>query len=110
MNARQLKKRLKKEIRALKSDNNLMREIISNSPHMQELYDKYNRPLNTTFTAMQFKEYRTSKVVEDPQYIELHKCELARELFDSVRQDITYEDSVEGPSTILVASLFVGRK
>ena len=43
MNARQKKKRLKKQIDKLQSDNDLMRIIIADSPKMQELYDVYTK-------------------------------------------------------------------
>ena len=43
MNARQKKKRLKKQIDKLQSDNDLMRIIMADSPKMQELYDVYTK-------------------------------------------------------------------
>ena len=115
MNARQIKKRLKKEIWALKIDNDLMRDIISNSPQMRELYDKYNRPLNVTHTTMHFQEYRASKIlpIDSPlndRIVALYKDELARELFEGVKDYITYKLGTEGDFRIISTSIFVGRK
>lgn len=53
MNARQKAKKLKKEISNLKSDNDLMRRIIADTPAMQELYDAYNKPTLVAHTTRQ---------------------------------------------------------
>ena len=64
MNARQMKKRLKKQIDKIQSDNRLMRNIIADSPTMQELYDAYNKPLkNVVHTTMQFQEFRAKRMI-----------------------------------------------
>ena len=63
MNARHLKKKFKKQINKLKFDNALMRQIISNSPTMQELYDLYNKPLNVIHTTIPFREYKVNRVI-----------------------------------------------
>lgn len=44
MNLRQSKKLLKIKIEKLKSDNSLMKQIISNNDEMLRLYDLYNKP------------------------------------------------------------------
>lgn len=62
MNARQAKKHLKREIRRLKSDNDLMHRIIADSSTMQELYDLYNKPLNVVYEH--HKHYRIKQVID----------------------------------------------
>ena len=49
MNARQMKKNLKKQINKLQSDNDLMRNIIADNPSMQETYDRWTQPLNVVY-------------------------------------------------------------
>jgi hypothetical protein len=104
MNARQKAKKLKKQIGTLKSDNDLMRRIIADSPAMQELYDLYNKPTFVTHTAMQFQEFRAKRTV--PVYmrdldetIERAKQAVAKDLFET-----------EGIAPIITASIFVGRR
>ena len=111
MNARQKAKKYKKEIKTLKSDNNLMRRIIADSPAMQELYDAYNKPKFVKYSTMQFQEYRAKRMV--PVYmadiegvIENTKQALAKDLFESIKESITYEVD----DNCITASIFVGRK
>lgn len=115
MNARQTKKRLKLQIDKLQSDNSLMRRIIADSPTMQELYDLYNKPLNVTHTTMQFQEYRSRRFLppdkrNDAGFIALFKRELEEDLFDGVKDNITYEVDAECMTPTITASIFVGRK
>lgn len=58
MNARQIKKRMKRQIESLESDNDLMKRIIADSSKMQELYDLYNKPVNVQHATMPFQEFR----------------------------------------------------
>ena len=55
MNARQMKKKLKKQIDKLQSDNDMMHNIITDSPTMQETYDRWTQPLNVVHTSMRFQ-------------------------------------------------------
>lgn len=115
MNARQTKKHLKKQIRKLKSDNELMNSIITNSPTMQELYDLYKKPVFITHATMQFQEYRAKtripfQLAERDEVVESEKHLLAAKLLDEFEKDIIYEfDYMDMPVTI-TASIFVGRK
>lgn len=115
MNARQKVKKLKKEINTLESDNDLMREIIADSPAMQELYDAYNKPKFVTHTTMQFQEFRARRMV--PVYmmdidgvIERTKQAVAEDLFNGIKENITYEVDTECRTPIITASIFVGRR
>ena len=113
MNARQKAKNLKKKIDILKSDNDLMRRIIADSPTMQELYDAYNKPVFVTQSTMQFQEYRARKVISpdrpfDGSVIEILKSELINDLSDAIMDDIAYE--VDAERRTITASIFVGRK
>lgn len=115
MNARQKAKKLKKKIHTLKSDNDLMHKIIADSPTMQELYDLYNKPTFVTHTTMQFQEFRAKRIV--PIYmadiekdIERGKQALARDLFEGIKENITYEIDNENRPPIIAASIYVGRK
>ena len=115
MNARQTKKRLKKQIDKLQSDNDLMRRIISNTPQMQELYDLYNKPVNYTLAHMQFEEYRSEAFVppsrlHDDEFIALLKRELIKKLSDAVKDYITYKFDFHCINPTITASILVGRK
>lgn len=111
MNVRQKAKKLKKKIKTLESDNRLMREIIADSPAMQELYDAYNKPVFTTHTTMQFQEFKAKRMI--PVYmvdvsliIEHTKQAVAQDLFEVIKDNITYEVD----DNCITASIFVGRK
>ena len=115
MNARQKSKQLKKKISTLESDNDLMRRIIADSPTMQELYDLYNKPVFVTHTMMQFQEYRAKRVippymVDDKDFIEHTKQATAKDLFEGIRENITYEIDAERRTPTITASIFIGRK
>jgi len=114
MNARQMKKCLKKRINRLKSDNDLMRRIIADSPTMQELYDLYNKPLNVRHTTMSFQEFKAKRMI--PVYmadvdgiIEHTKQAVAKDLFEGIKDNITYEVDAECMTPTITASIFVGR-
>ena len=115
MNARQKAKKLKKEMKTLKSDNGLMREIIADNPAMQELYDAFNKPTFVTHTAMHFQEYRVKRMV--PIYmrdldgiIERSKQAVAEDLFEGIKENITYEIVDKDRTPIITASIFIGIK
>lgn len=115
MNARQMKKYLKMRINRLKSDNDLMRRIIADSPTMQELYDLYNKPLNVQHTTMSFQEFKAKRMI--PVYmadvdgiIEHTKQAVAKDLFEGIKDSITYEVDAECMTPTITASIFVGRK
>ena len=115
MNARQTKKRLKLQIGKLQSDNNLMREIIADNPTMQELYDLYNKPLNVTHTTLPFQEFKAKRMISvymaDVEGIVEHtKQEVAKDLFEGIKENITYKVESEHGITAITASIFVGRK
>jgi len=105
MNLRQKNKRLKR-------DNRLMKDIIENSPSMQELYDRYNKPLNITTTTMRFKKYisrRCSSPYEqtDPALL---KEEVTRDILEGVKKHIIYETYPNGYTMMpeIVASIYIG--
>lgn len=126
MNARQRVKKLKKEISTLKSDNDLMSNIISDSPAMQELYDAYNKPKFVTHATMQFQEFRARRIVPNhitdatglmPIYItdveeviEYEKQALIKDLLEDIKENITYEVDTECITPTITASIFVGRR
>lgn len=114
MNARQVKKYLKMRINRLESDNDLMRRIIADSPTMQELYDLYNKPLNVQHTTMSFQEFKSKRMI--PVYmadvdgiIEHTKQAVAKDLFEGIKDNITYEIDTECMTPTITASIFVGR-
>lgn len=115
MNARQTKKRLKLQVDKLQSDNNLMRRIIADNHVMQEIYDMYNKPLNCTIAHLQFQEYRSRRFLppNSDKYIgliEFFKHELEEELFEGVKDYITFEFDSNCIPQAITASIFVGRK
>lgn len=115
MNARQVKKKLKKQITKLKFDNDLMRRIIYDSPKMQELYDLYTKPLNVTHTTIPFQEYKVSRVIPQDkekvdQYLDYLKKEMASDLFAVIEDNIVYTVHADSSPTTITASIFAGRK
>ena len=115
MNARQKAKKLKKEIGTLKSDNDLMREIIADSPAMQELYDLYNKPKFVTHTTMQFQEFRVKRMVpvymrDLDGFIESAKQAVVKDLLEGIKENITYEVNDKDMPPTITASIFIGRK
>lgn len=117
MNVRQTKKRLKKQINKLQSDNDLMRRIIADSPAMQELYDAYNKPLNAICTTMTFQKYMSKRNLPfdgpyDAVSITLLKQALAEDLFQEIKEHINYkaEADIECRTQVITASIFIGIK
>ena len=60
MNARQVKKQLKRKIEKLESDNRIMKSIIDDSPAMAELYNRYTEPVKVVHIN-NMKQYRVLK-------------------------------------------------
>ncbi len=123
MNARQTKKCLKKRINRLESDNDLMRRIIADSPNMQRLYDLYNEPHKVRYTTMPFQEFKAKRMIPDsiggkiPIYvgdideiIEYTEWALAKDLFECIKNNITYEVDTECMTPTITASIFLGRR
>lgn len=115
MNARQTKKHLKKQIYRLACDNELMREIIDNSPKMAELYNLYKQPCNVTYSSMSVQEYRFRRVIP-PYMIDLEdyadhiKHALVRDLAEVIAKDISFESVEICGERAIEASIYVGRK
>lgn len=116
MNARQMKKCLKKQLYKLQSDNNLMHRIIADSPKIQELYDAYTKPLNTIHTTLPFQEFKAKRMVpaymaaDVKEIIEYTKQSVAKDLFEGIKENITYEIEAEPRLTSITGSIFIGRK
>jgi len=114
MNARQMKKHLKRQIGTLQSDNILMHKIIADSPKMQELYDIYTKPSKITHTTIPFQELRVKRTIpmymSDVEATEHTKQLAAMDLFEEIKKNITYEIYTELESTSIMASIFIGRK
>lgn len=109
MNARQKQKQLKKKIAALESDNKLMRNIISNSPKMQELYDLYNKPLNVYTSPLDFQQYEVKRRYDDSSQIAFYKEEIKRELRSVIDDHIQYNIDRESYPPFISGRVFVGR-
>ena len=82
---------------------------------MQELYDLYNKPKFVTHTTMRFQEYRARRVFPpdmpyDVRFTELFKQELARELFEGVKENIVYKVDTECMTPTITANIIVGIK
>lgn len=110
MNARQMKKNLKKKIDKLQSDNDLMHNIIADSPSMQETYDNWTKPLNVVHSSMRFEKFKVKKVVDYSYGIEIDyvKEMAARELLEGIRDSITYEVDTKQCFPTVTASIIVG--
>lgn len=112
MNARQTKKRLKQKIEKLESDNKLMRDIIANSPTMQELYDLYNKPVNVVRTTIDFQKYKAMRVVDRPLDDICKKFyirEIENEIFDVVKDHINYVIDTDAYMPTITGSIYIGR-
>ena len=113
MNARQTKKKLKKQIDRLKSDNALMRDIIASSPAMAEQYDRWTRPLNVIQAQVHLDEYRCKRIMPldyDEAVVEVLKHTIESEMFDLIKSNITYEVSTEYFHPTLIGKILIGRK
>lgn len=116
MNARQKNKKLKMQISRLKNDNDLMRRIIADSPTMQELYNLWTIPLKVYRTTTQVQEVKAQRVIPvymvgDDGYIEYLKRAVANDLFDIVKDCITYEvDTKDFYRPTVTGSVFIGKK
>jgi hypothetical protein len=110
MNARQMKKNLKKKIDKLQSDNDLMHNIIADSPTMQETYDNWTKPLNVVHSSMRFQKFKVKRVIDTVagiRDIEYTKHFALRELLEGIEDSITYKVDTEGPVPTLTASIIV---
>ena len=115
MNARQAKKHLKRQIERLKSDNELMREIIDNSPRMAELYNLYNRPCNVTYSTMSFQEYRIRRMIprymaDIEDYTKHIRHALVGDLAEAIEKDICFEPVEICGERAIEASIYIGRR
>ena len=113
MNARQAKKHLKRQIERLKSDNELMRKIIDNSPRMAELYNLYNRPVNVTTTTMRFEQFKGKRFLppdnpHNAMFTELYKHELEREMFETIKNYIEFEIHNKDMYPSIEGSIYIG--
>lgn len=116
MNLRQSKKLLKIKIKKLKSDNSLMKQIISNNDEMLRVYDLYNKPLNVIHKSIDVQKYKTKKVLspyeknllDDAVFLREMKHDMARSFIDAVESNLIYEiDEQEGMPSI-TATLYIG--
>ena len=113
MNARQTKKKLKKQIYRLKSDNDLMHRIIENSPEMAEQYAIWSQPLNVIQTQVHLDEYRCKRIIPldyDEAVVEVLKHTMESEMLDLIKSNITYEFSTEYSHPALIGKILIGRK
>ena len=116
MNARQMKKYLKKQITKLQSDNDLMHRIIADSPKMQELYYLYNKQVNVSHTTMPFQEFKVKRIIYMTDMLDVEgiveqiKQSVAKDLFESIKENITYEINAEYGLKSITGSIFIGRK
>lgn len=99
MNARQTKKHLKKQIDKLRSDKDLMRS----GPKIQDC---------TTIALQELKVKREipAYTADLEGFIEYAERAMAKELFNGIRESITYEVDANCNVLSITASIFVGRK
>lgn len=97
MNARQTKKRLKRRIEVLTSDNSLMRRIIEDTPAMQELYDLYNQPVKVIY-KQPLQHFRICKGMVYPEQWDKERIiqsaaeKIAHEMIPFIKQHINLEN------------------
>lgn len=111
MNARQMKKKLKKQIDKLQSDNNLMYNIITDSPTMQETYDHWTQSLNVAHTSMRFQKFKVKRTLDfgacTLEQIEYTKLLAAKEILERIKDEITYEIDTEQLFPTVTASIII---
>lgn len=109
MNARKMKKCLKKQIDKLKSDNDLMHDIIANNPSMQETYDRWTQPLNVVHSSIRFQKFKVKRIAASPANweIEYTKQFAAGELLKGIKDSITYKVDTEHGFPTVTASIIV---
>lgn len=118
MNLRQSKKLLKIKIEKLKSDNSLMKQIISNNDEMSRLYDLYNKPLNVIHKSIDVRKYKTQKVLspyekkylDDAVFLREMKHDIARSFIDAVESNLIYEIDEQEWMPSITASLYIGKE
>lgn len=66
MNARQMKKKLKRQIHKLESDNDLMRRIIYDNDSMRDLLAYGNQPMQISTVSMELNHFRIEKILNFP--------------------------------------------
>lgn len=110
MNARKMKKNLKKKIIKLQRDNVLMRNIIADSHSMQELYDRWTSPLNVVHSRLRFEKFKVKRISASPanREIDYTKQFAARELLEGIKDSITYEVDTEQRFPTVTASIIIG--
>lgn len=118
MNLRQSKKLLKKKIEKLKSDNSLMKQIISNNDEMLRLYDLYNEPLkNVIHKSIDVHKYKTKKVLspyekkylDDAVFLREMKHDIAKSFIDAVESNLIYEIDEQERMPSITATLYIGK-
>lgn len=70
MNARQVKKQLKKRISKLEQEKLTMQFVISSSKVMSELYERYTEPSKVVSVPTNLRQIRIQKRVEFPSYLD----------------------------------------
>ena len=110
MNARKMKKQLKKQINKLQSNNDLMHDIIADSPSMQETYDRWTKPLNVIHSRLRFEKFKVKRISASPanREIDYTKQFAARELLEGIKDSITYEVDTEQSFHTVTASIIIG--
>ena len=104
----------RQKLKRLKSDNKLMRNIIRNSPQMEDLYKSFNSPLrNITHTTMTFEKLKSAKYLPfeneiDGRVMEGYQNWLADEVCELVKNYVKYDINRDSYPPKLEATLYVG--
>ena len=92
-----------------------MQRIIADCPDMKALYDVYTTPLNVIYTTMPFQEYMAKRTIpvhmaDADGIIDHTKQAVAKDLFECISKNITYEIDTEHRLTSITGSIVIGRK
>lgn len=106
----------RQKLKKLKNDNEIMKQIINNTPEMKRLYTAYNEPMrHISFTTMQYRQYRIKRSLtrEDEIYptneiIDQYKRRLTEELASKILKDTRFEVEYGGLYPTIEATVFVG--
>lgn len=106
----------RQKMKKLKSENELMRNIIKDVPEMERVYNLWHRPLNVISSHANIKPYKCSRIMT----YDLMRCEdgekvlkedIARCLVEAVKPEIKYRLNKKGyPGPILEGTIWIGHQ
>ena len=101
----------RQKIKKLKTENEFLRNIIHNSPDMEDLLRRWTQPMNVIKTTKEVKLYKSARYLppdSDVGLIAFYKKELANDIFEGVKEKINYNISTGDAFPKIEASIYIG--